>query len=106
MWQQVLQQDKIGIHDNFFDLGGHSLLLVPILTKLRGTVDSTLSMIEVFQYPTIHSLSNYLTNKGKNGKDRSLAPQEGLIEKLQAGKKRQNQRRQKSVTTKKEHTPG
>jgi acyl carrier protein len=35
IWQQVLQVDDVGVHDNFFDLGGHSLLSLQVVTRLE-----------------------------------------------------------------------
>jgi amino acid adenylation domain-containing protein len=61
VWQQVLHREKVGIHDNFFDLGGHSLLIVQVHSQLQQLLDKKVLMVELFQYPTISSLANYLT---------------------------------------------
>lgn len=61
IWQEILQLEKLGIHDNFFDLGGHSLLMVQIHHKLQKIFSQELSMVEIFKYPTIHSLAKRLT---------------------------------------------
>jgi acyl carrier protein len=63
IWQQMLHLEKVGIHDNFFDLGGHSLLLVQIHAKLREVFPTDISVINLFEYPTINSLAKYLTQK-------------------------------------------
>lgn len=64
IWQKVLQVENIGIHDNFFELGGHSLLMAQIQTQLQETVlEQELTIVELFQYPTIHSLTKYLSEK-------------------------------------------
>jgi amino acid adenylation domain-containing protein/FkbM family methyltransferase len=60
VWQQVLQLDKVGVYDNFFDLGGHSLLTVQVFNALR-TRFPELSLVDLFQYPTIHTLAEHLT---------------------------------------------
>jgi aryl carrier-like protein len=60
VWQAALKVDKVGIHDNFFDLGGHSLLLVQVHSQLRERF-SKLSLIDMFKYPTISSLAAYLS---------------------------------------------
>ncbi len=53
--------EKVGIHDNFFDLGGHSLLLVRVYSQLQTVFDKKdLSMMDLFIYPTISSLARYL----------------------------------------------
>ncbi|QKQ73079.1 non-ribosomal peptide synthetase [Nostoc sp. TCL240-02] len=63
IWQQILHIEKVGIHDNFFDIGGHSLLLVQAHAKLREIFLSNISVINLFEYPTINSLAKYLTQK-------------------------------------------
>ncbi|MBD2355237.1 amino acid adenylation domain-containing protein [Tolypothrix sp. FACHB-123] len=59
IWREILQVDKIGIHDNFFDLGGNSLLIVQLHNELRETFGRELSVVELFQYPTISKLSEH-----------------------------------------------
>ncbi|MEH1900558.1 MAG: amino acid adenylation domain-containing protein [Nostoc sp.] len=63
IWQQMLHVEKVGIHDNFFDLGGHSLLLVQIHAKLREMLNTNVSIVNLFEYPTINSLAKYLTEE-------------------------------------------
>ncbi|PAY00812.1 non-ribosomal peptide synthetase [Pseudoalteromonas sp. HM-SA03] len=55
-----LQRDSIAIEQNFFDLGGHSLLLMAIYDELKPDHPS-LSLTDLFQYPSIASLASYLT---------------------------------------------
>ncbi|MBE9004879.1 amino acid adenylation domain-containing protein [Fortiea sp. LEGE XX443] len=59
VWKQVLQLEKVGIHDNFFDLGGHSLLVVQVNNKLREILQWDLSVVEIFQNPTIKLLAEH-----------------------------------------------
>jgi acyl transferase domain-containing protein len=63
VWQQVLCREKIGMHDNFFDLGGHSLLLAQVRTILRETHHLDIPIIEMFRYPTVNLLARYLGAK-------------------------------------------
>jgi acyl carrier protein len=64
IWAEVLNVEQVGINDNFFDLGGHSLLMIRVFRKLQEIIDQNISMITLFQYPTIGSLSNYLSGTG------------------------------------------
>ena len=59
-WREVLKIDQVGINDNFFDLGGHSLLLLRVLARLNKAVDRQLRIVDLFQYSTIESLSRHL----------------------------------------------
>ena len=72
IWQDVLGVDQIGMHDNFFELGGHSLLLVQMHGRLTETLGRELSIIELFQYPTIGALAAHLAqDQHKNSVDTS-----------------------------------
>jgi amino acid adenylation domain-containing protein len=67
IWQEALHLEKVGIDDNFFDLGGHSLLLLEVNQKLRKSLQRDLSVVEMFQYPTIASLVRYITQNSDKG---------------------------------------
>ncbi len=60
VWREVLRVDKVGADDNFFDLGGHSLLLTQVHGRLRAMIDESFSLIDLFKYPTIRSLAAHL----------------------------------------------
>ena len=62
IWQEILCIEEIGIHDNFFELGGNSLLLIQVHSKLQK-IYQQLSLVDIFQYPTINYLAKYLTQK-------------------------------------------
>jgi polyketide synthase PksJ len=61
IWQEVLGVEQVGLHDNFFDLGGHSLLMARVHRRLRNVVPHNLTMVELFQYPTVGALARYLS---------------------------------------------
>ena len=65
IWQRVLRVEQVGRNDNFFDLGGHSLLLVQVHSALLNTFPAV-AMLDLFRYPTIKSLAEYLRQGGKN----------------------------------------
>lgn len=52
--------DKIGVHDNFFELGASSLDLVQISSKLKKSLGKEVSIITLFEYPTVASIAGYL----------------------------------------------
>ena len=60
VWQKLLELDRIGIDDNFFDLGGHSLLIVRLQAKLQQVLNRQVSVIELFQFPTVRTLASHL----------------------------------------------
>ena len=65
-WQQVLKLNEVGIDENFFDLGGHSLLVVQLHNRLGDTFSSALSLTDLYQYPTIRTLSAFLRSGQSN----------------------------------------
>ena len=56
VWAEVLKLKQVGRHDNFFDLGGHSLLTFKLINLLRR-VDIHVSVTEIFKQPTIETLA-------------------------------------------------
>jgi acyl carrier protein len=63
IWQEALRINKVGVHDNFFSLGGHSVLMAQVHTRLREVFKKELSMIDLFKYPTIDALAKYLNEE-------------------------------------------
>ncbi|HLM54812.1 MAG TPA: amino acid adenylation domain-containing protein [Pyrinomonadaceae bacterium] len=64
VWQEALRIEKVGVHDNFFNLGGHSLLLVQVHSKLREVLQAEVSIIEMFKYPSVSALAEHLSREG------------------------------------------
>lgn len=60
IWEAVLNARNIGVNDNFFDIGGHSLLVVQVYYKIKESFDTNITVVDMFKYPTIRSLCEYL----------------------------------------------
>ncbi len=60
IWRQVLKIEEIDLNSNFFDLGGHSLLLARLQTLLKREFNVQLTAAEVFRHPTIGTLAAWL----------------------------------------------
>ncbi len=60
IWEQVLDVRPIGIEDNFFDLGGHSFLVLKMLRRIESEFGQRLTMVAVFEAPTISRLAALL----------------------------------------------
>jgi acyl-coenzyme A synthetase/AMP-(fatty) acid ligase len=60
VWRQVLGADHVGLEDNFFDIGGTSLLLVSIHSKLQTLLNRKISIADLFGYTTVHALADRL----------------------------------------------
>jgi acyl-coenzyme A synthetase/AMP-(fatty) acid ligase/acyl carrier protein len=68
IWQELLNHKRVGINDNFFDLGGHSLLVVQLQSRLRKQLNCQISLIELFQRTTVFSIAAYLDAQNRNSK--------------------------------------
>ncbi len=64
IWQEALGIDRIGVHDDFFALGGHSLAAVQIGTKLRARFGVDLALRDFFDLPTVASTVRLLAGAG------------------------------------------
>lgn len=63
IWKQVLNIEAIGRNDNFFDIGGHSVLAVQLYEKVKQVLQNKITLIDIFHYPTISSFVNFLEMK-------------------------------------------
>lgn len=68
IWKEVLEHTRIGSQDNFFEIGGNSIKIMVVLDKLthafrdNANIMDTLTIMALFQYPTLKDLSQYLAN--------------------------------------------
>jgi len=69
IWAEALGLESVGVHDNFFDLGGHSLLIARVHHKLQTIFEAKITITEMFKYPTIRSLSDFLRGKEESDLD-------------------------------------
>ena len=60
LWQEALGRDQMGIHDNFFDLGGHSLMAIAVFARLRAARAPQLRLVDLFEHPTVHALAEFI----------------------------------------------
>jgi amino acid adenylation domain-containing protein len=100
IWQQLLQLERVGIDDSFFELGGHSLLIVQAHRRLSGLTDRELSITDMFRYPTIRTLSEYLSQD--SGDDSQITTQESVDRaktRREAMARRRRQRQSKRTET-------
>jgi acyl carrier protein len=84
-WKKFLGIDQIGIDDNFFDLGATSLDLIQMNLKLKEVLARDIPLVMMFTYPTIGSLSGYLS--GGNGGERSVGVVEERGQQIKKGRR-------------------
>jgi acyl carrier protein len=65
IWRTVLDLTQVGVDDNFFDLGGHSLLCVRVHAMLRERFRVDVPIVQLFQSPTVRSLAAFLDGEAR-----------------------------------------
>jgi amino acid adenylation domain-containing protein len=100
IWAEVLQFERVGIHDKFFDLGGNSLLMVQVHSKLQKRWPA-LALVDLFQHATIHALAKHLSREAE------ISPasfDQTQIERLHAGRAASSQLRQRRAAMRRGHS--
>ena len=62
VWSEALHLEKVGVNDNFFDLGGHSLLVVQAHRKLRAVLSMPITLTDLYRFPTVTGLAEHLAS--------------------------------------------
>ena len=77
LWSVVLGVDRVGVNDNFFDLGGHSLKATQLLSRLRQTFEIKLELRSLFETPTVSGTAKQivLALEAKEGEEPTPAIQ-------------------------------
>jgi amino acid adenylation domain-containing protein len=63
LWQQALRVERVGAHDNFFQLGGDSLLGIEMIGQVGEVFGIEMPFMAVFQYPTVSQLAEFIDNQ-------------------------------------------
>jgi hypothetical protein len=90
VWQELLRLERVGRHDNFFDLGANSLLMVQANSCLRTALHRDLSLVDLFRYPTVNALAEYLSEP--------IANQAALLQSQERGRARLEARQRRRTS--------
>ena len=83
IWQEELGWDGFGLDENFFDIGGHSLMMVAVFSRLKELLGDRLRLTDLYRYPTVRSLAEFLCGrkdgleKGRPGRPITTRPVAG-----------------------------
>jgi amino acid adenylation domain-containing protein len=67
LWCELLELEQVGVRDNFFDLGGNSLLALETVHALAEREGVTLPLVKIFQYPSVAAIADFLEEKEPSG---------------------------------------
>ncbi len=59
LWSEALGRTDLGIHDNFFECGGHSLLAIRLVTRIGQVLEIPFQIVDLFEHPTVAGLANH-----------------------------------------------
>lgn len=84
VWQSILGIEGVGSHDNFFEMGGHSLMAIQLVSRLRELLQVDIGLTALFEFPTVAQLANHIAGKLENveGKMIDLAKMLDYVEGL------------------------
>lgn len=81
IWEGVLGVEGISVHDNFFERGGHSLLMIKMLSRVRRQLGVDVALAQVFEYPTVAAFAAHVDALRHAGlQDSSAAPRVAAVE--------------------------
>ncbi|GJM33280.1 MAG: non-ribosomal peptide synthetase [Saprospiraceae bacterium] len=63
IWKELLGLEEIGVHDNFFEIGGHSLIAIRVVLAIRKKLDTELEIKTLFEHKTIAQLAKFITDQ-------------------------------------------
>ncbi|MFS0838697.1 HAD-IIIC family phosphatase [Paenibacillus sp. 1P03SA] len=66
IWRNLFGLEQIGVHEDFFEIGGHSLKATSLITKIHKELDVELTLSDIFNMPTISALARYIGQTAKN----------------------------------------
>ncbi|KWX83941.1 beta-ketoacyl synthase, partial [Paenibacillus riograndensis] len=91
LWEEVLGIQHIGVDDGFFEIGGHSLLLMQVQNNLEKELKITVEMGDLFKYPTISSLASFLKDKHNHNDYLNQSKQRGELRRSLMGNRRKGE---------------
>ena len=63
LWIECFKIDKLSVHDNFFEIGGHSIMAMRLITRIREYFQINMPIRLVFELPTVREMAEWITNQ-------------------------------------------
>jgi amino acid adenylation domain-containing protein len=71
VWQEVMRVERVGIHDNFFTLGGHSLMAVQMISRIKSAFAMEMPLSVLFAAPTVARMAEHIAAANGHGQRQS-----------------------------------
>lgn len=97
VWGEILEIERIDVNAHFFEAGGNSLLAVQVANRLR-TFASNLSVVTLFEYPTVASLAHYIEASGQKEMGEAVGFESGAVQHDSRAARRRDRIREKHMT--------
>jgi len=78
IWKEILEHDAFTPKDNFFEVGGHSLLLVRMKEMISERLNTEINLVDLFHYPSIRSLASFLRKEKPQNSHEEIAKRVAL----------------------------
>ena len=88
VWKKVLRTDRVGLDDNFFDLGGDSLLLVAVHSQLKKRLECEIQVMDLFDHTTVRTLARRMSAAGGEAKSFDAAQERAAKQRAAFAKQR------------------
>lgn len=88
IWQKILERAEISMHDNFFDVGGNSLLATQLSLDLGRDLGVDVPLVKIFQYPTIARLTDYLKKNIPSSKKQDTVQKRAKLQRQALSRRR------------------
>ncbi|MDE9463055.1 non-ribosomal peptide synthetase [Xenorhabdus bovienii] len=85
LWQNLLKVHQVGVNDNFFALGGHSLQATRLISSIRNELDVEIPLRSIFEHPTLEQLSKVVTVHLVMARRKHFQAEQGATQKLLKG---------------------
>ena len=91
--EDVLNLDQVGVHDNFFDLGGNSLLVVAAYRRMESLANGKCRVLDLFKYPTIRLLAEFLGHGDLSPQDADEGIRQRVLRQRASARKQASKRK-------------
>jgi acyl carrier protein len=90
IWREVLEAPNVGLDDNFFDIGGSSILLIRVRTELQNQLSRQIPITWMFEFTTIRTLADKL-GETEAGPSAAASPASGVLNAAQEQARKQRE---------------